>query len=184
MPKIPYVPVDIREPADIVTAVRARRGGDLLHLDRMLLHSPPFALGWNSLLGAVRSGLALPPRLRELAICAVGALNGAEYEIQQHAGPFREAGGTDQQFEALRDCDRAARDATLFSRAEQAVLDLTMAMTRHVQVSPELMAATRATLRNDQELVELVGVIAAYNMVSRFLIALGIEPEEHTSWMR
>jgi alkylhydroperoxidase family enzyme len=184
VPKIPYVPADMREPADIVTAVRARRGGDLLHLDRMLLHSPPFALGWNSLLGAVRSELALPPRLRELAICAVGALNGAEYEIQQHAGPFREAGGTDRQLEALRDCGRAARDATLFNQAEQAVLHLTMAMTRDVQVSPELMAATRAALGNDRELVELVGVIATYNMVSRFLVALGIEPEEETEWTR
>jgi len=29
------------------------------------------------------------------------------------------------------------------------------------------------------KVVELVGVIAAYNMVSRFLIALGVGPEEH-----
>jgi alkylhydroperoxidase family enzyme len=76
------------------------------------------------------------------------------------------------------DCDRAGQDATLFNQAEQAVLHLTMAMTRHVQVSAEFMAATRAALGNDRELVELVGVIAAYNMVSRFLVALGIELEE------
>jgi alkylhydroperoxidase family enzyme len=87
-------------------------------------------------------------------------------------------------FIVFASCDRAARDATLFNQAEQTVLDLTMAMTRHVHVSAELMAATRAALRSDQELVELVGVIATYNMVSRFLVALGIEPEEEPSWMR
>lgn len=30
----------------------------------------------------------------------------------------------------------------------------------------------------DQQTVELVGVIAAYNMVSRFLVALEVTPEE------
>src|SRR5689334_23077714 len=97
MPKIPYLPPELEEPHDIVAAIRSRRGGGLLLLDRMLLHSPPLALGWNALLDAVRSRLTLEPRLRELAICAVGSLNGANYEIEQHAGPFRQAGGTDRQ---------------------------------------------------------------------------------------
>jgi len=37
--------------------------------------------------------------------------------------------------------------------------------------------AARTALANDRHLVEIVGVIAAYNMVSRFLVALGVEPE-------
>ena len=78
MPRIPYLPKDLAEPADVVTAVRKRRGGVLSELDRMLLHSPAFALGWNSHLGAVRTGLTLNGRLRELAktihnVCAVAA---------------------------------------------------------------------------------------------------------------
>jgi alkylhydroperoxidase family enzyme len=35
----------------------------------------------------------------------------------------------------------------------------------------------RSALRNDQLITELVGVIATYNMVSRFLVALGVESE-------
>jgi alkylhydroperoxidase family enzyme len=35
----------------------------------------------------------------------------------------------------------------------------------------------RAVLPGEQQVVELVGLIAAYNMVSRFLVALGVEPE-------
>ena len=37
--------------------------------------------------------------------------------------------------------------------------------------------AVRALLGSEQQLVELIGVIATYNMVSRFLVALGVEPE-------
>jgi alkylhydroperoxidase family enzyme len=177
MPRIPYVSADLQEPAAIVGAVRARRGGELHFLDRMLLHSPPYAQGWNALLGAVRSQLSLPPRLRELAICAVGSINKAAYEIQQHAAPFRAAGGSEAQLAALADCDAAAINTALFDQSERATLRLTLAMTRHVQVSAADFAAVRLQLKDEQQLVELIGVIATYNMVSRFLVALGVEPE-------
>ena len=49
-------------------------------------------------------------------------------------------------------------------------------MTRTVKVTDATFDAVRARL-SDQHCVELVGVIATYNMVSRFLVALGIEPE-------
>ena len=42
------------------------------------------------------------------------------------------------------------------------------------------MQAARKGLENDRQLNELVGVIATYNMVSRYLVALGVgvEPEQ------
>ncbi|MFZ9525894.1 MAG: carboxymuconolactone decarboxylase family protein, partial [Burkholderiaceae bacterium] len=92
MPHIPYLPEDLKEPADVVDAIRKRRGGELLHLDRMLLHSPAFARGWNVFLGAVRTELSLSPKLRELSMCTVAVLNGAEYEFVQHAPLFIKAG--------------------------------------------------------------------------------------------
>ena len=93
MPRVPYVPADLAEPADLVAAIRARRGGHLLNLDRMLLRSPPLARGWNAYLRAVRSELTLAPRLAELAMCVVAVLNGADYEFGQHAPLFVKAGG-------------------------------------------------------------------------------------------
>jgi alkylhydroperoxidase family enzyme len=35
----------------------------------------------------------------------------------------------------------------------------------------------RSALQSDQLVVEFVGVVATYNMVSRFLVALGVESE-------
>lgn len=177
MPRVPYVPADLAEPAELVAAIRARRGGTLIHLDRMLLHSPPFAAGWNGFLKAVRSELALSPKLKELAMCVVAVINGAEYEFVHHAPEFLKAGGTEAQVTAMRDPERAATDAVLFDAIERAALALTIEMTRQVRVADATFEAVRSRL-GERETVELVGVVATYNMVSRFLVALGVEPEQ------
>jgi alkylhydroperoxidase family enzyme len=182
MPRISYQPLDLAEPRDVVDAVRARRGGTLLNLDRMLLHSPSFAKGWNAFLGEVRTGLTLSPRLRELAMCAVAVLNGAPYEFHHHAPEFLKAGGSAAQVDALSRLDSHAHEVLdsileLFDPVERAVLRLTIAMTRQVQVDDASFQSVREALADERHVVELVGVIATYNMVSRFLVALGIEPE-------
>lgn len=177
MPRIPYLPIDLAEPKEIVDAVRARRGGTLLNLDRVLLHSPAFAKGWNSFFREVRNNLELPPKLRELAMCVVAVLNGAEYEFHHHAPEFIKAGGSQEQVQAIRRPETAGINHSLFDAAECATIRLTVEMTRNVEVGEATFAAVRAALRNDQLVMELVGVIATYNMVSRILVALGVEPE-------
>jgi alkylhydroperoxidase family enzyme len=177
MPTIPYLPVDLAEPREIVDVIRARRGGTLEHLDRILLHCPPVAAGWNTMLGSVRRDMTLSPKLRELAMCAVAMLNQAEYEWFHHAPLLIEAGATPAQMTALRDPIAALKTEGLFDAAERAALALTIEMTRTVKVSPETMAAVKAVLPNDRQVFELVMTIAAYNMVSRILVATGIEIE-------
>jgi len=177
MPAIPYQPKDLAEPRDLVAAIRSRRGGTLLNLDRMLLHSPPLAQGWNSYLRAVRGELTASPKLRELAICAVALLNRADYEYRHHAPEFLREGGTAAQLEAIAHIASAHLDLNPFDAAERAALSLAVEMTQKVEVSPATMAAIRAALPDDRHVVEIVAVIATYNMVSRFLVALGVEPE-------
>lgn len=176
MPRIPYVPADLSEPKAIVDAVRKRRGGELLLLDRMLLHSPALAAGWNAYLGAVRTQLGLPGKARELAICGVAAWNGAEFEFVHHVPLLLEAGGTQAQADALRHLAAAARDESLFDEADRAVLQLTLEMTRDVKVGDATFARAAKALGAAQQMVELVATIAAYNMVSRFLVALDVQP--------
>lgn len=176
MPRIPYLPQDTG-PDELVAPIRARRGGRLLDIDRMLLHSPPFVTGWGGFLRAVRTELALPYRLRELAICAVGSLTGCAYELQQHRPEFLRAGGSEAQFAALADVVRASNDDGLFDATERALLRLAVEMTQRPAASADAVAAARAALPDDQQAVELVGVIAAYNMVARFINTLDIQPE-------
>jgi alkylhydroperoxidase family enzyme len=174
---IPYLPADIDEPRELVAAIRARRGGTLLNLDRMLLHSPPLAAGWNGYLRAVRTELSVSPKLRELAICAVALLNRAEYEYLHHAPVFLDAGGTNAQLDALRRIDDIGASSPAFDAAERAILTLAIEMTRSVTLGPDTLAAARGALADDRQVVEIVGAIAAYNMVSRVLVALDVEPE-------
>ena len=176
MPRIPYRTDDEDGTGELVSAIRKRRSGALLNLDRLLLYSPPFARGWNALLGAVRNELSLAPKLRELAMCGVAILNSADYEFIHHAPEYIKTGGTEAQVEALRGFGADGFDATMFGDIERATLALTAEMTRGVIVADDSFAALRAYLP-DAQIVELVGVIAAYNMVSRFLVALGVEPE-------
>lgn len=174
---IPYQPLDLPEPADLVAEIRKRRGGQFINLDRMLLHSEPFARGWNSFIGNVREKLSLDPKLRELGMCGVAILNGAEYEFFHHAPPFLKAGGTQGQVDAIRLLGQNQFNSDCFSELEKDALELTLQMTRTIIVDQKLMERLQKGLGNTA-LVELVGVIASYNMVSRFLIALDINPED------
>lgn len=176
MPRLPYVTDEAAGDTPLVAAIRKRRGGGLLNLDRQLLHSPAFAQGWNTLLGAVRTELVVDPKLRELAMCVVAVLNAAEYEFIHHAPEFVKAGGTQQQIDAVRDMDSAPIDPSLFGELENATIALSLQMTRIIEVEQTTFATLRLHL-DDSRVVELIGVVATYNMVSRFLVALGVEPE-------
>lgn len=51
-------------------AIRQRRGArGITALDAALLHVPPAAEGWNTLLGAVRTKGSLTDDIRELMVC-------------------------------------------------------------------------------------------------------------------
>lgn len=154
----------------LAAQIAAERGGKLLNLYRMLLHSEPVAAGWLRYLTAIRQGAKLDDHTRELAICKVGKLNGALYEWEHHIPHALRAGITRQQLEAID----AWRGSGLFDDRERAVLAYSEQMTKQVEVDDEVFAAVRRHF-DDQELVELTATIGAYNMVSRFLVALRVD---------
>ncbi|MCX4765155.1 carboxymuconolactone decarboxylase family protein [Streptomyces sp. NBC_01275] len=152
---------------EIAARVRERRGGTLRPLDRMLLHSPQLADGWNGLLGALRQRLTLPADVRETVILRIAVLNRADYEWAAHEPEARRAGLDDALLAELR-----KERPTLDPRAAR-VVAYTDAMTRDVHVTDAVFDALRADF-TDAELVELTATVAAYNMVSRFLVALDV----------
>jgi 4-carboxymuconolactone decarboxylase len=158
---------DTEGTGEIAHRIRARRGGDLRPLDRMLLHSPQLADGWNSLLGALRQRLQLPPDVRELVILRIAVLNRAPYEWTAHEPDARRAGLGDAELDEVR------RDKPGFGGRRGRVIAFTDAMTRDIHVPDELFDTLRADF-TEAELVELTATVAAYNMVSRFLVALDV----------
>lgn len=162
--------------AALLDAIRARRGGRFINLDLALLWSEPLARGWNSLLGAVRREFAVSPRLKELAICTVARLTGADYEFAHHWPEYVKAGG-EEALRARLDDPISAASNTEFSDDERLAMRYAIAMTREVKVPEELFARLRGRF-DATELVELTAAIAAYNMVARFLVALEVEVEK------
>lgn len=174
MPRIPYTPDDISEPAALVTEMRARRGGKLLEVERMMLHSPQLATAWSGFFTGIKTNTKLSPKLRELVACTVGSVNGAAYQFTQHGAAFLTAGGTTDQLEALKNPDDAASDGARFDQIERAVLKISLEMTRNIKVSDATFDEALSAMTSHQAMVELVGVIAGYNLVSRFLVALQV----------
>lgn len=160
---------------ELIEVIEARRGGQLLNLDRMLLWSEPLARAWNSYLRAVRQELSLSPFLRELAICVVARLTGAQYEYHHHAPELKKAGASDVQLAALDDPD-AASNSPVFDELQRAVIRFSIASTRTVAIPDALFDELKRYLDATQ-LVELAATTATYNMVARFLVALEITPE-------
>lgn len=172
MAHIPYADLTSPDVEPLVTRIIEERGS-VLHLYQMLLHSPAVAQGWLTFLTAIRQKCSLAADLRELVIMRVAALNGATYEADQHK-PFALAAGiTETQLRELASWERSDQ----FTDLQRAVLGVTDEMTRSVQVAPDRIATLRSFLP-ERETVELVATIAAYNMVSRFLEALGIHSDD------
>lgn len=165
------MPIDTESPEVLVAAIRKRRGGELSELDRLLLHSSPLADGWNNYLGVVRTKLSISPMLRELAMCVVAVVNEASYELEAHLPLFIQHGGSQEQANAIRNLDSTLFDPHAFDDIGRATLQLSYEMTKTVSVRQETFDAARSALGSNELMVELVGVIAAYNMVSRFLVA-------------
>ena len=157
----------------VADRIRLRRGGELTSLDRMLLHSPAIADGWNNFLGAIRTRAVLAADLRELVILRVAALNDAAYEWNAHEPLARKAGLSETDIEAVRE-SAAPR---LLSERREAVCAYADAMTSSVEVPDQVFAAIKNHL-SVREIVELTATIAAYNLVSRFLVALEITTED------
>lgn len=178
MPRLPLLTDDQAGPPELVAAIRQRRGGALIDLDRLLLHSPPFAQGWSEFMGRVRTALAVPMLYRELAMCGVAALNRADFEMHHHAPLYLQAGATAAQLAVLKRLgdEPGLADDPVFDEVQQAVLGLVVQMTRQVAVDDATFGRVRAALGSDQQVFEIVGVIAAYNMVARVLVALQLTP--------
>ena len=148
-------------------------------LDKALLWSEPLARGWNVYLKAVRTDLPNSPKLRELGICTVALLTDADYGYMHYAPDFLTAGGTQAELDALNavlktDARQSSAHPAL-DTVEQLVIRYAAQMTLDVKVTGEVFNALREHFDTAQ-IVELTSAIATYNMVARFLVALGVSP--------
>jgi AhpD family alkylhydroperoxidase len=145
--------------------------GRISPLYQALLNSPAIADGWEQMLSAVRNRNSLPADIRELVILRVAVINNAPYEFEAHVPHAQAAGLSDAAIAALREVTLAP--AAPLSHAQRIAVRLADTMTRDIQVPDALFEEVRS-LFNAQGQLDLVATVAAYNMVSRLLVALQI----------
>jgi alkylhydroperoxidase family enzyme len=176
MARVSYIDGEGRpDLSELVGRIRGARRGSLIKLYQLLLHSPALAESWLNHNNAVRWKTELSGRLRELIIIRVAHLNGATYVYRQHVPQLALAEGlTRAECDAITDWHNAGA----FTPAERAALAYADAMTLKVAVPDPVFDALKAHF-NERQIVELTVLIGTYNMQTRVLCALQIDPEAH-----
>jgi alkylhydroperoxidase family enzyme len=161
------------ELADPIAKIKGARGGRLINIYRLMLHSPALANAWFDLNQAVRYGTEIDGRSRELAVIRVAILNDVEYVQRAHGPAYAlKEGLTPDQVAALSNWQASH----LFSDRQRALLAYTDAMTRDIDVTDNVFREVRKHF-SERQTVELTMLIGAYNMLTRFLKALNVDPE-------
>jgi 4-carboxymuconolactone decarboxylase len=161
------------ELAESISKIKGARGGRLINIYRLMLHSPALANAWFDLNQAVRYGTEIDGQSREIAVIRVAILNNVDYVQKAHGPAYAlKEGLTPEQVTAIADW----RPSKLFSEPQRALLAYTDAMTREIDVPDKVFADLRKHF-NERQAVELSMLIGAYNMLTRFLKALKVDPE-------
>jgi isovaleryl-CoA dehydrogenase len=180
--RVPYAPSTApnEEARPIYERIAERRKPrPLIPLDLALLHNPAVADGWNSFIGAIRTKTSVPESLKELAISRVAVLNKAVHEWDVHAALAVKAGVSKETMQLVFDTPVTGRgwrrDGNMegLKEEEEAVILYTDQMTIGVEVEDGVSERLKGVL-SDTQVVELTATIAAYNAVSRFLVALDV----------
>ena len=145
-----------------------------INLHRALVHSPEAARIFSRIGQYIRFDSELDSRIREMAILQVGFMTKSPYEYSHHIKIGRDFGVTDDDIRAIA-LETSGHDSVL-PAFDRAVLRAAREMTKDLRISDETFAILKSELDN-QQLVDLVLVIAHYNSVVRILATLEIDVE-------
>lgn len=143
-------------------------------LFKCMVHSPNAARAFQGLGGFIRHKSRLDPRLREIAILAVGWLTQAPYEWSHHVKIGQDFGVTEQDIRGvIAECDNAESSLEPVARL---VVKAAREMTHDLAVSDATFEELKSSF--DSECVtDLVITIAFYNAVVRYLGSMRIDVE-------
>jgi alkylhydroperoxidase family enzyme len=137
-----------------------------------LANTPSILDAFLSYANAIRAS-ELSPRLRELAILAVGHCTNSEYEIAHHHSHGLKAGISEAQLATIPEFETSE----LFTETERAVMAFAKDSTLNVNVDQAVWDRAAAHL-SEKEMVELSMNVAWYNSGVRIMGSLKIDLEE------
>ena len=155
---------------DAVPQVEAALGD--LNIFKALANSPQVLKGFNNLGRRLLFRGALPARTRELVVLRIGAMLGSDYEWGQHVLMGRAAGLSDDEIRAIREgrVDGLSESEAAAVRYGEAVEERRVDDALWEQTAKHFSAG---------EMVELTVLAGYYGLVSRALLALGVELDDN-----
>jgi alkylhydroperoxidase family enzyme len=168
----------------IVERIRQRRGpGGLWTLDRTTLHSPVFADAFNNFVGTIRSKTTVQADLRETAFLRVAALTNCWYEWEIHNPIANEAGVSKEAIDhgILYGGEENWRGLT---EQQRIVAEYTDLVTNSGCCVDGFLVKKLKDFLSEKQVVELTGIIAGFNMVTRFIGGLNVGEQNGVSgWL-
>src|ERR1700752_393957 len=120
MARVPLIEeMEHPELTESVAKIKGARGGRLINIYRLMLHTPMLANAWFDLNQAVRYGTEIDGQCREIAVIQVAILNNVEYVQRAHGPAYAlKEGLTPEQVTAIADW----QSSPLFSESQRALL--------------------------------------------------------------
>ncbi|MDB4907450.1 MAG: alkylhydroperoxidase like protein AhpD family [Gemmatimonadetes bacterium] len=145
--------------------------GKVPNLFRIMSRRPTITATLSAHLAAVTGPGTVDVKFKELLTVRVSRLNDCAYCLASHSVLAKKAGASEQELEAARD-----GDWDNLSEAWQAALAVADAMTLdHGHVSEALFERFRQHY-SEEQVIEIIAVIAAFNYFNRVANALTIPP--------
>ena len=147
--------------------------GSVINVFTTMVNHPKFMEAQNPFGLYILRGQTLPPRDREILILRIGWLCRAEYEFGRHRIVGKRVGLTDEEIDRIPEGLKAAGwndfDATLIRATDELYYDAFI-----------LDATWNALAKryNQQQLVDLVGTVGQYTLVSMLLNTFGVQLEQ------
>jgi alkylhydroperoxidase family enzyme len=135
-----------------------------------LARHPALTRAFHTFNGHVLFASTLAPRERELLILRVAAVRGSDYEWAQHAVLAGDAGLTDDEIGAIAH----GPDALGWTRLDRALLRAVDELIADAIVGDETWATLAAAL-DEQQLMDVVFTIGAYDLLAMAFRTFGVE---------
>lgn len=151
-----------------------RKYGNVLDAALLWARSPKLFLGVAFLYGMIdRRSSQISPELRSLLTVRVSQINHCPFCVDINSATLMKRGASLDKVAALA----AWRESEVFDDKERDALDYAEAMTRSDrEVEGDLMRRLNGHF-NDDQIIELTGLIAFQNMSSKFNSALAVPPQ-------
>lgn len=156
-----------------VSAGSKNPGASAANVFRTVVNHPKYAKRWMVFANHILFKSSLPERDREILILRIGWLCQSGYELAQHKVIGLRCGMTEDEMDGIKQ----GADAPMWSEFDRFLIKATDELHGDAFISDDTWNALRQTY-SEEQMVDLVGTVGNYNLVSMMLNSFGVQLDE------